>query len=376
MVAAGLIVAPSLVAAQGLTAPTPPSLRLDNPYLMGGTYASQAILWSAGQAALPEFAFQVLGTSALGGGDNKSAFKGSIGGFMTCTAGSGDCYGGNFVTTLSNGLSSAVTGIPVEADLNVANADYGDDRGPPQQPYAAALYISGSGPHRATCAICVNYAAGGISFNRGLVFWNGTTNQSTIEDYTDSPNGAVLHAEGHKRDGIDLSAAAMTGSGLIVPNNVPAVAQRDAGGAVRPLIALNDHDALLLGGGGVRIEREILSLDNGAARCALVPTAGALTSRCTSDARLKTDVTASRPALPYLDSFAIRDYTMLADGSRQTGVVAQEIAATHPDMVHAGADGALAVDSINPWLLVKAIQELEQRVRLLEERNRELERRH
>ena len=54
----------------------------------------------------------------------------------------------------------------------------------------------------------------------------------------------------------------------------------------------------------------------------------------------------------------VRDYTVKADGSRKTGVIAQELLKTHPDMVHMGADGFYTVDAPNPWKLVRAIQEL------------------
>ena len=49
---------------------------------------------------------------------------------------------------------------------------------------------------------------------------------------------------------------------------------------------------------------------------------------------------------------------MKASGERQTGVIAQELATAHPDMVHAGSNGFYTVELPNPWMLVKAIQEL------------------
>ena len=247
-----LVIATLLLAAPGASAQLqsgPPTLRFDNPYMLGPTRAAQVIQWTAGDVTVPEFALQVYGTSAAGGAHPTTAFKGSIAGLITCNGGSADCYAGNFVTHLSQGLAPEIGGLALEADLNVQNADYGNARGAPQPPYAAGLYISGSGPHKATCAICVNYAAGGISFNRGLVFWNGTTAANTIEDYTDAPNGAVLFAQGTKRTGIDFSAATLSGAGIAMPNNVPALAQADTSGAQRTLISLNDRDQIVLGDG-------------------------------------------------------------------------------------------------------------------------------
>ena len=54
----------------------------------------------------------------------------------------------------------------------------------------------------------------------------------------------------------------------------------------------------------------------------------------------------------------VRDFAMKATGERQTGVIAQELATAHPDMVRMGSNGFLTVNSPNPWMLVKAIQEL------------------
>jgi hypothetical protein len=74
--------------------------------------------------------------------------------------------------------------------------------------------------------------------------------------------------------------------------------------------------------------------------------------------RLKTDIADTGDALVLLDGMRVRDFTMKATGERQTGVIAQELAAAHPDMVRMGGNGFLTVDSPNPWMLVKAIQEL------------------
>jgi hypothetical protein len=52
-------------------------------------------------------------------------------------------------------------------------------------------------------------------------------------------------------------------------------------------------------------------------------------------------------------------------GERATGVVAQELMVTHPEMVHMAANGFYAVDNPKPWKLVKALQELTERRDLL-----------
>lgn len=106
---------------------------------------------------------------------------------------------------------------------------------------------------------------------------------------------------------------------------------------------------------GVAVAR----FQNGTGTCAFTPAAsGSGTWSCTSDARLKRDISDAPSALGWLDSFRIRDYTMKADGSRQTGVIAQELVTTQPGMVHLGTDGFYTVDEPGVWKMMKAMQEL------------------
>ncbi len=107
---------------------------------------------------------------------------------------------------------------------------------------------------------------------------------------------------------------------------------------------------------GVAVAR----FQNGTGACTFTPaSSGSGTWSCSSDARLKTDITdAGGRALDWIGDFRIRDYTVKADGSRQTGVIAQEVQKTHPEMVHTGADGMLTVDEPGIWKLVQALQEL------------------
>ena len=79
---------------------------------------------------------------------------------------------------------------------------------------------------------------------------------------------------------------------------------------------------------------------------------------CTSDARLKKDIVDSGDALSLISKMRVRDFTMLSDGTRRTGVIAQEMLPNYPDMVHLNKDGLYTVDAPNPWVLVKAVQEL------------------
>ena len=102
----------------------------------------------------------------------------------------------------------------------------------------------------------------------------------------------------------------------------------------------------------------ILRVSNGTSTCTLTPTAGGNWS-CSSDARLKTDIEDSKvDALDWASSFRVRDYMLRENGVKASGVIAQELHRSHPEMVHKGTDGLLTVDQPNPWLMIKAIQEL------------------
>lgn len=97
---------------------------------------------------------------------------------------------------------------------------------------------------------------------------------------------------------------------------------------------------------------------NTAATCILTPTTSTPSYSCSSDQRIKENITDAQNALEYLSSFRVRSYTVKSTKTKATGVVAQEVQANHPDMVRALPDGFLSVDSVNPWEIVKAIQEL------------------
>jgi Chaperone of endosialidase len=95
---------------------------------------------------------------------------------------------------------------------------------------------------------------------------------------------------------------------------------------------------------------------NSAGGCTFTPITP--TWSCSSDARLKKDIADTGGALPQLADIRVRDFTIKSTGDRATGVIAQELKPSHPGMVHEGADGFYTVDAPNPWMLVKAIQEL------------------
>ena len=86
-----------------------------------------------------------------------------------------------------------------------------------------------------------------------------------------------------------------------------------------------------------------------------------------SDARLKSDIETIADALALVS--ALRGVRFTMDGSRQIGVIAQEVEAVLPEVVRAdGQSGQLSVAYGNiVGLLIEAIKELAARVAALEE---------
>jgi hypothetical protein len=113
-----------------------------------------------------------------------------------------------------------------------------------------------------------------------------------------------------------------------------------------------------------------LSLTNNAETCTLTPAAAAVFS-CASDIRLKHDVKPTVEGLATLLDIPIMDFRLNSDGQLYTGVIAQDLQKDHSDMVHVGADGYLSADEPNPWVVVRAIQELNAKIEMLKSGNME-----
>lgn len=102
----------------------------------------------------------------------------------------------------------------------------------------------------------------------------------------------------------------------------------------------------------------VLRLQDSDGTCDLNPESGSLTTTCSSDERLKSNITDAASVLSEINGLKIHDYTVIASGQQTTGLIAQEVINTHPEMVHMGEDGYYKVDSYNPWKVLKGIQEL------------------
>lgn len=122
--------------------------------------------------------------------------------------------------------------------------------------------------------------------------------------------------------------------------------------------------------GGASLVGVALSIKNTTGTCTFTPAAsGDPAWSCSSDMRLKSDISDSAlDALAWVNSFRVRDFTLNADGRRHTGAIAQEIAASHPDMVGILDDGILTLSTPNAWKMVRAIQQLSDEVTRLKTR--------
>jgi len=102
----------------------------------------------------------------------------------------------------------------------------------------------------------------------------------------------------------------------------------------------------------------LLQLAGSSGTCNHTPGSSSETVSCSSDMRLKSGVVDTPSALPWLSSIRVRDFTWRSTGQKRTGVIAQELQRTHPEMVtYDKARDQWTVEQPNPWMLVKLLQE-------------------
>lgn len=117
----------------------------------------------------------------------------------------------------------------------------------------------------------------------------------------------------------------------------------------------------------------ILQLADAAGLCDIYPAASPpLGIACSSDAKLKKDIVDTGDVLADFKTFRVRDFTWKASGQRATGVIAQELELTHPDMVRMGSDNYLQAFGPSEWKIVRAIQELQSEIDELKGKKHEI----
>ncbi|MCB1303069.1 MAG: tail fiber domain-containing protein [Leptospiraceae bacterium] len=106
------------------------------------------------------------------------------------------------------------------------------------------------------------------------------------------------------------------------------------------------------------VNSDIVRIIDTNGNCGLNPEPGTLNIACASDRRLKKGI---RPAAAVLDkilALPIRQYELKDSEGTYIGPVAQEVQQVRPDLVERRDDGYLTVQHLNPWEIVKAIQEM------------------
>lgn len=139
------------------------------------------------------------------------------------------------------------------------------------------------------------------------------------------------------------------------PNNAVVVIN-DATGVAQATIRQNGHAYF----GSSSSIGSVLTLENVDGTCTFMPAATSSAFACSSDEAMKKNISDARSVLDWISSFRIREYDLRSTGQHLYGVIAQEVQKTHPGMIHVAEDGTLLVDTPNPWIVARGIQELRQ----------------
>jgi hypothetical protein len=227
-----------------------------NPFLQSNSLTAILVNVTPTSATLPEFAFQSLVNSSVGSGNQHTAFKGAIFGSCATTAGSADCYGGNFVTQCASGTSTSAVCIALEPDINCSNGNYDTDISgvPAFYPYCSPLYIAAGGTGRSTAYQIFSMTG---PTNRGILFFSGNATPvrlNVIEDYSTVTIGGLLKGSGiYPSYAIDLAPAQIGLAALHMPNNKPLGWVNAASNADIFPIVLNSSNILALGAGAAGV---------------------------------------------------------------------------------------------------------------------------
>jgi hypothetical protein len=145
-----------------------------------------------------------------------------------------------------------------------------------------------------------------------------------------------------------------------------------------PVLTIGQYGRVVIGNGLVSHSAtagSIIIADTNGACTAYTNSSGAATFACTSDERLKTDIVDSTyDGLADLPTYHIKDFTLLADGNRYTGVTAQTLQKTHPDLVSIGEDqrcdgGCLEVAWPSEWKVIRMLQQMQGEIEDIRSRN-------
>ena len=292
---------------------------------------------------------QVTSTSGAAGGDKVGVFGASQSG----STNQSDVWGGNFLAQWDAGSSSDINVQGVEIDMN-------NNFSSSFSKLKTGLSVNSGGTFNGDYAILLGATSGANKWSVGLLMPSSAVNAGiAIGNPTTITGDISIKQLNNGADTILLQR---------VTDSSP------SGDFLRAVNAANSQNITIIDatgnlstageitGGSPGLRSVALSLTNGSGTCTHTPGASSETVSCSSDGRLKANIKDAPSALPWLNSFRIRDFRLRADGSRRAGTIAQEVMRHHPDMVHRGDDGFYRVDEPNPWQIMKALQEIEQKV--------------
>jgi len=177
------------------------------------------------------------------------------------------------------------------------------------------------------------------------IYIEGATELDTISYQEADPTAfSVTDGESKKAD----SSFNVTHSALMYPyiNHYGNVGI----GTTSPAVKLHVYNAS---------DTNIFRLQDSDGTCNANPESSSVSWSCSSDIRLKTNITEAKPILQKLTQLKIREYNVISSGERKTGVIGQEVQEVMPELVKEDENGYLMVTEPNTWQLIKAIQELD-----------------
>jgi Chaperone of endosialidase len=290
--------------------------------------------------------YQVLTSNTTGAGDTAIGYQALL---TNSTGNNNTGIGYNVAsTTLNSGANNILIGTSNAVDtplpgtsnfLDIGNVIFATGMTGSVSSPAGSVGIGVSAPAY-PLHVAGNIGAVTSAEFGGFILNNGSRNVATLTGVAGGNDNGDVALYNSSTQGVDIRAS---GSSYINGGSVGI-------GTTAP--------AYLLHVGSASASGIIEELQNSSGACTFTPSSSALTTICSSDQRLKEDIEDAGPALPQLSDMRVRDYTIKASGERATGVIAQEMLRTHPDLVHMGPEGMYGVEAPNVWLLVKAIQEL------------------
>lgn len=192
----------------------------------------------------PDIGTQSFVTSATGFANRTTAYKIGIAGGAICTVGSGDCYGANFIAQAASGTGGVLlTGFEMDmqntgaaaTDLGTSTASYG-------------FLAVGSGSFTSTAGFSVTGPQ--QSFRHGFaVFDYPTTGIAGASEngFYDASTSVVAFRAGGTHTTLLAGDTCSCSFGVTLPNNIPAIYQKDSGGTLKSIIKLDNTDNVAIG---------------------------------------------------------------------------------------------------------------------------------